>query len=228
MAVIAELSIDPLDFPLGNLLTVGTDIHIEFERVVPVGTLVVPIFWAWTDDLDEGDFDEFERRILDNEYVTELEELHRIEDRILYLMNWEVPDEAFLEGLQKSNGIIRNAEGYGDEDWLFELLFPSYEDLSTFHNESLKNDVTYTLGRIYTLREVGRSKPPTSITDEQREALLLALHRGYFESPSRVTLSELAKDLNISQQALSERIRRGNKILLEQTLLDVTETNEGS
>ncbi|WP_435152504.1 helix-turn-helix domain-containing protein [Haladaptatus sp. DFWS20] len=206
---------------MGELLTVGTTTHIEFERVVPVGGNVVPLFWVWGEDFDD---EEFERRVRENRHVTDLSELDRIEDRILYLLNWDVPDEAFLEGLQETNGIIRNAEGYDGEDWSFELLFPSYDDLSAFHNYSLNNDVDYTLGRVFTLREAGQTQSAVSLTDEQREALLLALQRGYFESPSPVTLTELAEELDISQQALSERIRRGNKTLLKQTLLDVEET----
>ncbi|WP_458186946.1 helix-turn-helix domain-containing protein [Haladaptatus sp. NG-WS-4] len=211
----------PRAFPLGELLTVGTTTHIEFERVVPVGGNVVPLFWVWGEDFDDN---EFERRVRDSPYVTDLSELDRIEDRILYLMHWEIPDEAFLEGLRETNGIIRNAHGYDGEEWSFELLFPSYDDLSAFHNYSLNNDVDYTLGRVFTLREVGQTQPAVSLTDDQRDALLLALQRGYFESPSPVTLTELAEELDISQQALSERIRRGNKALLEQTLLDAEET----
>ncbi|ODR80376.1 bacterio-opsin activator [Haladaptatus sp. W1] len=223
MAVVTELSMSPSDFPLGELLTVGTTTHIEFERVVPVGENVVPLFWAWGEDFDA---EEFERRVLDSPYVTDLSELDRIEDRILYLLNWEIPDEAFLEGLQETDGIIRTAHGYDGENWSFELLFPSYDDLSAFHNYSRDNDVDYTLGRVYTLREVGKTQPAISLTDEQRDALLLALQHGYFESPSHITLDDLAKELDISQQALSERIRRGNKALLEQTLLDADDTTD--
>ncbi|MCO8243245.1 MULTISPECIES: helix-turn-helix domain-containing protein [unclassified Haladaptatus] len=215
MAVVAELTLKPFDFPLGKLLTAGTRTHIEFERIVPVGPRVVPVFWAWGDDLPD-----FEERVRAGSYVNDLTELDRVDDRVLYLMDWEIPDEAFLEGLQETNGIIRSAEGYDGEDWSFELLFPSYDDLSEFHNYSLENDVEYTLGRIYTLREAGKNQLSLSLTESQREALLLALQRGYFSTPSRVTLDELAAELDISQQALSERIRRGNESLLEQTLLD--------
>jgi predicted DNA binding protein len=223
MAVVTELTMSPSDFPLGELLTVGTTTHIEFERVVPIDRNVVPLFWVWGENFDD---EEFERRLRESPYVTDLSELDRIEDRVLYLLNWEIPDEAFLEGLQETNGIIRNAHGYDGEDWSFELLFPSYDDLSAFHNYSLDNDVGYTLGRVYTLREVGETQPAISLTDDQRDALVLALQRGYFESPSHVTLDDLAEELDISQQALSERIRRGNKALLEQTLLGAEDTTD--
>jgi predicted DNA binding protein len=57
------------------------------------------------------------------------------------------------------------------------------------------------------------------LTPDQREALVLALNRGYFATPSEVTLDELADELDISRQALSTRIRRGNESILREVLL---------
>jgi len=42
----------------------------------------------------------------------------------------------------------------------------------------------------------------------QQEALSLAFDRGYFEIPRRVTLVELGDEVGVSDQALSERLRR--------------------
>ncbi|WP_255681438.1 helix-turn-helix domain-containing protein [Natrinema sp. SYSU A 869] len=56
------------------------------------------------------------------------------------------------------------------------------------------------------------------VTPEQREALLLALERGYFDTPRKVTLTELAEEFDISSQALSDRIRRGVKEVLVKSL----------
>jgi predicted DNA binding protein len=47
---------------------------------------------------------------------------------------------------------------------------------------------------------------------------VLALRHGYFDTPRETTLEELAVELDISRQALSERIRRGNERLLRQSL----------
>jgi predicted DNA binding protein len=57
------------------------------------------------------------------------------------------------------------------------------------------------------------------LSQEQREALVLALRRGYFETPSEVGLDELAEELDITRQALSNRIRRGNRNVLRKVLL---------
>ncbi|SDQ48544.1 helix-turn-helix domain-containing protein [Natronobacterium texcoconense] len=47
-----------------------------------------------------------------------------------------------------------------------------------------------------------------SLPDEQREALHAAVERGYYETPRKVELSELAEELGIPRSTLSYRLRR--------------------
>jgi hypothetical protein len=56
------------------------------------------------------------------------------------------------------------------------------------------------------------------LTPAQREALAMAVDRGYFSSPREVSLSELATELSISKQAVSQRIRRANEKVLRGNL----------
>jgi hypothetical protein len=56
------------------------------------------------------------------------------------------------------------------------------------------------------------------VTPAQREALLFALEAGYFDVPRRTTVVEMADELGISDQALSARLRRGERNVLERTL----------
>ncbi|WP_227378579.1 helix-turn-helix domain-containing protein [Haladaptatus halobius] len=214
MATLVELSLPASDFALGRLLTAGTETHIEFERIVPVSTNVVPLFWAWNSSVDA-----FEERIRATDHVQELIEIDHVEDRHLYLLNWESPEGGFFEGFTESEVIIRNAHGYNDESWEFELLFPSQEELTSFHNFCRENDIQYTIGEMHVLSEAGSDLLESVLTEKQRDALLLALHRGYFQTPRQVTLSQLAEEVDISQQSLSDLIRRGNEALLEHALL---------
>ncbi|WP_423747292.1 helix-turn-helix domain-containing protein (plasmid) [Haladaptatus sp. SPP-AMP-3] len=218
MAVIVELSLPPENFPLGTMLTADSDLHIEFERIVPVGADVVPIFWAW-----DGDLDAFEQRVRKDINVQQFVAIDEVGDRRLYLLNWDIPADAFLEGLTTTEGIIRNAHGYGTDNWEFKLLFPSHEHLTRFHNISRENDIEYTLGKMQSLSEAGTAQLENVLTDKQREALVLAFQRGYFETPRQVTLSELATELDITQQSLSDRIRHGIEAIVEHTLFGASE-----
>ncbi|WP_227355892.1 helix-turn-helix domain-containing protein [Haladaptatus salinisoli] len=218
MAVTVELSLPPENFPLGMMLTAGTNLHIEFERVVPVGADVVPIFWAWN-----GDLETFEQRVRNDNNVQQLVAIDQVDDRRLYLLHWDIPAGAFFGALTTAEGIIRSAHGYGNDDWEFELLFPSHDHLTRFHNVSRDNEIEYTLGKMQSLNNAGVSKLATVITEKQREALVLAFQRGYFTTPRQVTLSELATELDITQQSLSNRIRNGIEAIVEYVLFSASD-----
>ncbi|WP_157533205.1 helix-turn-helix domain-containing protein, partial [Haloferax profundi] len=49
---------------------------------------------------------------------------------------------------------------------------------------------------------------------------------GYFETPSEVSLDELADELDITRQALSNRIRLGNEKVLYGALLSSSSGTE--
>ncbi len=57
------------------------------------------------------------------------------------------------------------------------------------------------------------------LTDPQYEVLTLACDRGYFAIPRQAELDDLAEELGVSHQALSERLRRGVEALVTDTLL---------
>ena len=57
------------------------------------------------------------------------------------------------------------------------------------------------------------------LSQEQCEALMLALRKGYFETPSEASLDDLADELGITRQVLSDRIRRANQKVLTEVLL---------
>ncbi|WP_224448087.1 helix-turn-helix domain-containing protein [Haloprofundus salilacus] len=209
MAVVTEIYIPSDSFALGTLLTANDEFHVEFERLVPAGGQVLPIFWAWG-----GEFETFESRVRASRFVDELTVIERVDDRTLYSVIWDSEVYGFVDGLAKANAVILSAHGSDDQSWNFRLLFRSHESLSSFHDFLLSNDIPYTLGSVQTLVEANLGDERVDLTPEQREALLLAYQRGYFDSPSRVTLTELADELGITQQALSQRIRRGNEQLL--------------
>jgi len=59
-----------------------------------------------------------------------------------------------------------------------------------------------------------------SLTEEQLTALTLAYERGYFTEPRETDLEELAELLDLSPSAVAGRLKRGTKLLIEETLID--------
>lgn len=225
MAVIVELTLDPEGFPLGQLLTADPGLYVRFEKVVPIGDQVVPLAWVWGSDMDA-----FDQRVRASNYVVSLEHLGQTGDRMLYAIEWQVPPDAFFEALIDSNGSILDSFGHSDQDWEFRLLFPTNDQLSTFHDACRDRDIVFNVTRLHELNDSGIQQDVHGLTDKQREALKKALDRGYFALPQQVTLAELATEFDISQQALSERLRRGTEAVLHSVFgtehEDVTDSQE--
>lgn len=64
-----------------------------------------------------------------------------------------------------------------------------------------------------------------SVWQSQYTALTQACQHGYFKIPRELDLDDLAAMMNISHQALSERLRRGHETLIKTTLLGTHPTS---
>lgn len=212
MSVILEFTIDDEEFSFGRILARPPEMHLELERVVPTGGMVMPFVWA-----TGGDHGAFEEQVRANPVVAELLALDRIDDSVLYRIEWAEQPTDLLEGIAETDGVV--LEAAGNEKWAFRLRFLDHEGLSAFHNFVLEHNLPIHIDRTYTLTETSGHDRQFGLTQAQREALVLATERGYFDVPSEVTLDELAEELDITRQALSERIRRGNGEVLRQVLL---------
>jgi predicted DNA binding protein len=58
--------------------------------------------------------------------------------------------------------------------------------------------------------------------------LLAAYEHGFFEIPRSASMKDLADHFDISEQAISQRIRRGTANLIFDMLLNLDEKNGGS
>lgn len=213
MSVIVEFAIDWTDFELGRVLG-GTDATpIELERIVPVGETVMPFFWV-----THGDAADLGDRVADSDYITNLVRIDRVGDRSLYRVEWTGEYDDLVQGIAATEGTILEAQG--DGEWFFRLRFVDHEYVADFYDFCTEYDLAIDVRRVYSPSEEAGERPVLDLTDEQREALELALRRGYFETPRETTMAELATDLDISQQAFSDRMRRGEAAVLRSVLLD--------
>lgn len=73
--------------------------------------------------------------------------------------------------------------------------------------------------RLHRLTQEGDSEPPwDGLTDRQREALRTAYELGYFDIPRKASLEDVATQLNISASSVSERLRRAQTGLIEESV----------
>jgi predicted DNA binding protein len=220
MSVLAELTIPASEFVLAETLHSVPDIRIEIKRVVAGANEVTPYFWA-----AEGDLDAFEHALRDDETVRDTLTLEEYpgddsgadrEERF-YRVTWELDDRNLLAALEDANAPVLEAAS-SDDEWEIKLLSPDREALSAFHDYCVTHDIQFQLDRVYHA-ENPQEEGEYDVTADQQEALTAAFDAGYFDVPRETTLTDLADSLDISQNALSARLRRGHRNLVENTLV---------
>jgi predicted DNA binding protein len=78
----------------------------------------------------------------------------------------------------------------------------------------------YSLDRLY--ESVKAASP---LTPKQREMLLAALERGYYDTPREVTLSELADELGMANSTVSECLHRAEGAVMKAFVADRLDTD---
>lgn len=210
MTVIADITVPADSFPLGRVLEDLPGVEIELERIVPLREAIIPLFW-----ISGADPAAIETALRDHAETESVEQLTAAEDRTLFEVRWGPEINGVIQALIDTRAKILEATGTADT-WDFRLRFSSREDLSAFNVALTESDVPVTLRHIYnpTLPDEGDALSP-----QQRDALLTAYRRGYFEVPRRTTLTELADTVEVSDSALSQRLRRATNALVEDALL---------
>ncbi|WP_136590753.1 helix-turn-helix domain-containing protein [Salinigranum halophilum] len=219
MSIVAEFTIEAEQFLLGRVLRAGGGMNIEIERVVPASKQVMPYVWV-----SGGDRTAFEEAVRATDEVRELLHLDTIGERSLYRIGWDETVESLIYGMVETNATI--LEAHGRDNWLFRIRFNDHESLSAFSEYCQIHDIRLNVRRVHNLTADEVADDPFDLTDEQREAIELALQKGYFEVPRQATLSDLAVDLDVSQQAISERLRRGTQKVMDVVVDDTFRASE--
>ncbi|WP_135854413.1 helix-turn-helix domain-containing protein [Halorussus salinus] len=212
MSIIAEFVIDADEFLLGGLIDEYPDLSVELERVIPAEERVVPYVWGHGDDLPA-----FEAGLERDPHVESFVVLDRLPESALYKIEWEEPAERLVVGITETDATI--LEAHGDDEWTFRIRFDDRAGLVAFNAHCLDHGITYRLSRVFALAERSKSPELYGLTEVQYETLAEATRRGYFKIPREVALAELAAEFDVSEQAVSERIRRANDRILEQVLV---------
>lgn len=212
MAVIAHLRISASAFELGRILTLEPGATVELETMVPLGEKAVPFF-----SVSEEARESFEANVGDHPSVDRIVEVSRHDDERLYSLDWNVATDVFFQGIVEMNGQLLSATGTADT-WEFEIRFPTHDALSEFQKYCSNAHISLEVGRIY-----NPVRPGTGmwygLTKVQRETLIRAVEGGYYSIPREISTQDLADALDISDQAVTERLRRAIETLVTNTLV---------
>lgn len=210
MTVIADITVPASSFTLGQVMSDIAGVEIELERIVPLQEAVMPLCW-----ISGRDPEQIETILRDHPQTKTVDRLTTTTDRTLFEVHWRPDSNGLIGVLIDTRAKILEATGT-DETWDFRLRFGSHSELSAFNMALTEDNIPVTLRHIY--NPTPREDQP-ALSAVQRQTLLSAYDQGYFRVPRRTTLSELAERQEVSDSALSQRIRRGIAGLIEHTLL---------
>jgi len=213
MSVIAEYTVPAGDHVLGRATQPG--MRVALERLILRGEGFVQYFWATTEHCDA-----FEAALRESGAITEMRRVDEVDGERLYRGHSDPASRSFTGGIVEHDAGLLAADG-DDEWWRFHLAFEdagAISDFQTFVTD--RAEVGVNLENLYNAVEHSRGFE-FDLTASQREALRTAFEKGYFDIPRRVTLVDLAGQLGVSDQAVSERLRRAQSKLVRRHLLDV-------
>jgi len=141
------------------------------------------------------------------------------DDRWLYDIEFDPDTIDLFEFVLEEHGTVLSASASGGT-WLLSIRFVDREGVSSLYDRLVEHDVTPTIVRLFDMMEETHSE--CGLTSRQYETLVAAIDHGYFEIPREVSMQELSEELDISHQALSERLRRAYRALVTSEL-NVTE-----
>lgn len=212
MSTIIEFTVPAEEFALYETLCVVPEMTVEVERVVAhADDRIVPYFWT-----SGGDQDEFERAARDDPSVAELTTLDRRDGASLYRAEWVEDVETVAYAYTQAGATLLNASGK-DGRWELQLRFDTEDASSSFQRYLEESDRSAEIHRLYKPTQPRMGSQP-GLTDLQHDTLVTALRAGYYEVPRGLSMDALADELDVSQQALSNRLRRGHRTLVENSL----------
>lgn len=197
MSVVVEFRQSRGAFLLGALPD-SWEGRVSFEQVVPVAEEFLPSVRVTGDDEAIA---ACERAVRSSPDVTALDRVERTDGFATYRVSWTG------ETVERFRAVLGDAvllEATATDAWHVHLRFPDHDSVTAFRTRARDRGMRAEVLRVRTVPEDSQ----TSLTPIQRRTLVVAVDRGYFEVPRQATLDDLAADLGVSKQAVSERLRR--------------------
>lgn len=211
MVTIAEFSIPTRSFALAEALPAHPDMAVEADRIAahtPGSSM--PCLWAQEDGT--GDF---ETAIDTDPTVTEIHATADFDGERLYHIEWDDHIDSFISKMVDHQGVILEASARNDR-WRVRLRFMTREQFDAFQTYFEEHGPSFQLEQLFSAQHPRHTRG--DVTPEQHEALTTAADAGYFQVPRAASIRDLAAELGVSHQSVSERLRRGTENLVRDML----------
>lgn len=210
MSIIAEYTIDP------GYVTVMEDVpnlQLEIEQVAACTPDTISVtLWAHSDD-----FAAFEAVLERADVITRFEWMDEQPGmRRLYQIRLPAAETTYWKWMGLGGVLL---DGQGTLSGLqMRMRFPHREALLAYRDHCRERGISFTLDSLHNGDKA--QKNTRRLTTPQHDMVVAAVEMGYFQVPRGIRMTELAEQFGISDQAASERMRRGLSNLLDNGVLD--------
>lgn len=217
MTVIVKLRISTEDFEFGRVFSnLNETTTIELESLVPIPGRSTPFVW-----ISGEDHDTVVEKMAAHPTINAVERVESLREQSLYALDWTVEYDHFFRGLCEYAIQLLSAKRVGNV-WRFTLRFLTHRSLSRFQDYCEDARIDLDVSKVYNMPEA-QHEQPFGLSKPQREALVLAVREGYYDIPRGCNTADLGEWLSISDQAVTERLRRAiatltrNSVMAEST-----------
>lgn len=184
------------------------DAVIEVERTAATSpTRTMPSLW-----MTGADFTDVDVALAADPTVDSIVDSAQFDAEKYYEVQWDEPVHRRIDAYVDEAGVVLDATA-SQLGWHLTVRFARRDQFDDFREYVGDQDYSFDLLDLTELDAPRRAYG--DLTPDQRDALLTALDHGYFEVPRETTTRELAGELDVSHQAVSEILRRGIGNLVE-------------
>ena len=209
MSTVVDATVTADEFALAGSLREHPEARFEICRAVANATdEAFSFLWGSGSDLDgHHQSMQVDSTIQDVDLVSEFDEEY------LFNITWK-PQVHLLFGVLLDQAGSALLDAYGkDRVWHLRLVYPQDKSIEAVCEECEDLGVTLDVERVYPLSDTF-TRDQFQLTEKQFETVMAAYEGGYYDIPRKINLKELARRLDVSHQALSERLRRGHEALI--------------
>lgn len=214
MATIVEVQVAAHDIALGRSFEAIPSLDCKIEQVVAADDFAVR--------LDGADLSSLTAALDTDPTVVTHSVLSGDGEQWLCTIDFADEVSELFDLVVAEKGAMLAAEAKNGR-WTLRLQFPHQDAVSRVHDQLAERGIRIDIIRLQPFSTITADK--IDLTPEQYEALVAAIDHGFFEIPRETSLEELAAELDISHQALSERFRRAHQTLVT-AKLDLEEESE--
>lgn len=208
--IVAEVSLSGSDLLLSSTIKATSDVTIKTEHLT--GTTPEHLFIS----VCGAEFDTFEQALQQDHTIADPVLVEMYDDRRVYRLEPVSSVELIAPQCSELDARILDVES-SDNGWTVRMQIPTRKALVSFREYCLENDVTFRVNQLGNAAN-REEMDVVGLTEKQKQLLRMAFECGYYEIPRRISQNELARELDISTSAISQRLRRDTEQLIGSTL----------